>query len=137
MRTTAISKKRKTGAVIAVIYFDEGQSVFGDEGRLTLDNVARKFRVHPNLHFELRGFAGDYLDDVYNLRLSEQRADRVYDYLARKIVPTSVLSTEANGRSDITTQADPARQRLYRKVEIVLVEDDLDAPVEEHGLAEE
>lgn len=133
----AISTKRRTGAVIAVVYFDEGSSMLGDEGRMTLDNVARKFRVHPDLHFELRGFAGDHSDDVYNLRLSEQRADRVYDYLARKIVPTSVLSTEANGRSDVAPRTDGARLRSYRRVEIVLVRDEIDIPAEEHGLAQE
>lgn len=113
---------RKT-AVIAVVYFPMNESVIGDEGRITLDFVARQVRAHPNLRLELRGYALEYEDKVLNERLSEQRTQRVYDYLVRRIVPTSLIREMQYNVLD-RSDALPETQPKLRKVEIALVEDE-------------
>ena len=121
---SSMQRKKRASAVIAVIYFPYVGSLLSDEGKLTLDNVARMFRLHPNIHMELRGFAGDYSDEAYNQRLSEQRTERVFDYLARKIVPTSVIRSTIRGSADLTDFGDSVQHQLYRKVEISLIPED-------------
>lgn len=113
----------RKAAVIAVVYFPMNESVIGDEGRITLDFVARQVRAHPNLRLELRGYALEYNDRVLNERLSEQRTQRVYDYLVRRIVPTSLIRDMQFNALD-RSEALPEAQPKLRKVEIALVEDE-------------
>lgn len=113
----------RKAAVIAVVYFPMNGSVIGDEGRITLDFVARQVRAHPNLRLELRGYALEYNDRVLNERLSEQRTQRVYDYLVRRIVPSSLIRDMQFNALD-RSEALPEAQPKLRKVEIALVEDE-------------
>ncbi len=113
----------RKAAVIAVVYFPMNEAVISDEGRITLDLVARQVRAHPNLRLELRGYALEYDDVVLNERLSEQRTQRVYDYLVRRIVPSSLIrDMQYNALS--RAEAAPESVPKLRKVEIALVEDE-------------
>jgi len=119
----SVRRDRKASAVIGVVYFPFSDSYLTDEARSTLELIARKVRSHPNLRLELRGFADEFPDNVYSYRLGEQRAERVYDYLARKIIPSTCLSSISYGNQKIQPDASRQEKRLYRRVEIALVEE--------------
>jgi outer membrane protein OmpA-like peptidoglycan-associated protein len=87
--------------------------------RSVLDNAAAQFAAGQTC-MSVGGHADRSGSDVYNLGLSQRRADKVKAHLAATGVPVNAIITEAFGESRprIDTE-DGAREAINRRVEIM------------------
>ncbi|KKD58016.1 hypothetical protein RN22_23355 [Grimontia sp. AD028] len=79
------------------IQFRTNSSEIEPHFRLQLDEVAALMRQQPDVQWDLEGHADVRGDEEYNLKLSQQRVQAVYDYLVEQGVAPSQLAQTAFG----------------------------------------
>jgi OmpA-OmpF porin, OOP family len=83
--------------------------------RPILDEVATDLKAHPRLKVEVQGHTDSRGADLYNMELSQRRADSVRDYLIAQGVSPSQLVSKGYGEttpiSDNTTDTGRANNR--------------------------
>jgi len=109
--------------------FDFNASTVKSQFRRVLDDVAQTLATYQSTLIDIGGYTDSVGTDPVNLRLSEQRAAAVADYLARLGVGRARIATRGYGKAmPIASNADEAGRAQNRRVEIhvsPVVEDDL------------
>ncbi len=102
-----------------VVYFGTNKSVPLTKYTKDLDEVVTIMNEHSDVSVNVEGYADSQGNDAYNMKLSEKRADYVFNYLVKKGVAKERLVKksfgEANPVGDNTT---PAGRDQNRRVEI-------------------
>lgn len=83
--------------VVENIYYDYDKWDIRPDAAIELDKVARLFIDNPELSFELSSHTDSRATDVYNLVLSEARANSAVDYLIRKGVDQERITARGYG----------------------------------------
>ncbi len=84
----------------------------------SLKVAAQAIRTHPNAEINIEGHADDSGDDTANMRLSAERAAKVFTYLVeRESIPAYRLSMIGYGRLRPIDERDPQQNR---RVEIII-----------------
>ncbi len=87
-----------------------------------LENLFNKFQQQPVRRIEIKGFADNLGDAMYNLRLSERRAQEVKDELVRRGVPAEQIFCFGLGANQPLQSNDtPAGRMMNRRVEVNLI----------------
>ncbi len=81
------------------IFFETGKWALIESSKVELDRVAELLQQHGNLHVEVGGHTDNVGNDADNQRLSQQRAQTVYDYLVQRGVAANRLSYKGYGES--------------------------------------
>ena len=103
------------------ILFDVGKSDLKIGSRRTLDRVAEFLLEYPERQIEIEGHTDSSGSDVYNQRLSEQRAQSVARYLSTRGVSQRRIRSRGFGESQpVASNASHAGRQQNRRVEIVL-----------------
>lgn len=110
------------GIIGASLNFAPGSTALGDEDTAKLDQVAEIFAEHPSLRAIVEGHTDDGGGSLGNLRLSEERAQSVVDYLVGQGVDPDRLSTIGFGEerpiaSNNTTSGRAQNRRIEFQVE--------------------
>jgi outer membrane protein OmpA-like peptidoglycan-associated protein len=101
------------------ISFDFGRADIKPAFRPSLDKLGRLLMKYDRTVVHVIGHTDSVGSDEFNQRLSEQRAQRVADYLAGYGVPPQRLRTEGRGeREPRDSNATEAGRQLNRRVEI-------------------
>jgi outer membrane protein OmpA-like peptidoglycan-associated protein len=101
------------------ILFDSGKSTLQPGAYDRLAQLARTLNNYPKSHVKITGHTDNQGDDDYNLRLSEERADRVRDALIHEGVAASRLSAYGMGEArPLASNATEAGRQQNRRVEI-------------------
>jgi outer membrane protein OmpA-like peptidoglycan-associated protein len=101
------------------ILFDTDSSALRSASRTTLSELAQNFRQYPDNRITVEGHTDSTGTDVYNQRLSEQRAANVADNLIDQGVSAGAVTVYGFGESRPKTTNDTAEGRqLNRRVEI-------------------
>ncbi len=79
------------------VQFEKSQAIMLPEAYPELDNMAQMLLKYPNKTVQINGHTDKIGDAAANLRLSEQRARAVGDYLITKGVVTSRIQTKGYG----------------------------------------
>jgi outer membrane protein OmpA-like peptidoglycan-associated protein len=86
--------------VMGTIYFDTNKASLQKRSHALLDEVAAVLLSHPELtQIEIQGHTDDQGDDKFNARLSSRRAKEVQEYLIKKGVDPSRLSSTGYGEA--------------------------------------
>ncbi|HKF68134.1 MAG TPA: OmpA family protein, partial [Vicinamibacterales bacterium] len=89
--------------------------------REKLARVSGILLSHPELKVQVEGHTDSVGDDVYNQRLSENRADSVRSYIVAQGITSSSVTTKGFGRSQPIASNDTAAGRQQnRRVELVV-----------------
>jgi outer membrane protein OmpA-like peptidoglycan-associated protein len=106
---------------ISDVLFDFNKYTLKPGAREKMAKVSGILLAYPGLKIQLEGHTDSIGSDEYNMKLSQQRADAVRDYLAGQGVPASTLTAAGLGKSDPVASNDtaPGRQR-NRRVEMVV-----------------
>ena len=88
------------GPVTASVHFDFDRSVLRSGETPKLDELTATFRGRSYVRVDAVGHADRIGPDLYNLRLSEQRAQSVRAYLVGKGVDAGSIHTEAKGERE-------------------------------------
>lgn len=120
-RCTDCPKVVKT-VILEGVNFDFDKSTLRPDARNILDDDVRmlknsRYKVSIEGHCDIRG------SDAYNMKLSQRRADSVYNYLLKRGIPAKRMDTVAYGRSrpllPNTTEANMAKNR---RVELKIIQ---------------
>lgn len=93
--------KEIPGAAEVAIFFKIGKSVISEEGMVNVKLMAKTMKANPSLRYKVAGFADKATGSVsLNQKLSEKRAQAVYDALVAEGVSESQLEKVAMGGTD-------------------------------------
>ncbi len=83
------------------IYYDLNKFFIRPDAARELDHVLAILKEYPQMQIELRSHTDARATDMYNMRLSENRARAALDYLVSRGVPASRLVAKGYGESEI------------------------------------
>jgi outer membrane protein OmpA-like peptidoglycan-associated protein len=114
----------EAGEIVALrnIFFDFDKSNLKDDSSPELNRVVKFLQETPNIVIEIGGHTDSRGSDTYNMRLSENRAKAVHDYLVRNGISDNRVSYKAFGKTKpiATNDTDEGRQE-NRRVEFLVV----------------
>ena len=98
------------------VFFDSGKATLRRESYTELDELYDYMKFKKNLKIEIAGHTDDIGDDAFNLKLSQQRAESVKNYLVKKGISANRIIAKGYGETqpvaDNTT--DEGRQKNRR-----------------------
>ncbi|MGB1040684.1 MAG: OmpA family protein, partial [Flavobacteriales bacterium] len=110
--------KRVLAQAMEGLFFKTGSSVIQRQSYSVLDNVAQIMIANPDYKLSIEGHTDNTGNEAKNLKLSQSRAAAAKDYLIRKGVSASRLTSQGYGitnpRADNSTSAG---RKLNRRVE--------------------
>jgi OOP family OmpA-OmpF porin len=101
------------------ITFDFDKHELSPKAKMNLDENLQRLSRQPDLPIVIKGYTDSTGPEEYNQKLSERRAQAVYDYLASKGVSGERMKTLGYGESHPVTDNSTAQGRaLNRRAEI-------------------
>lgn len=108
--------------VLRNIFFNSGKSELLRESDTELDRLYQILRDHPTLKVEISGHTDNVGSQDYNLKLSENRAKAVVDYLTAKGIPSNQLTYKGYAYSQpIAPNNNDENRALNRRVEFKIL----------------
>lgn len=105
----------------AIIGFDEGKMVLGDKENQMIQDMAYYAKHNPNSSIEVSGHTDSYGRYEYNMKLSEERAQRAAELIISAGAPGDQVHSIGYGKDRPMYRNDTKENRLKnRRVEIVL-----------------
>jgi len=106
---------------ISDVLFDFNKYTLKPGAREKMAKVSGILLAYPGLKIQVEGHTDSIGSDEYNLKLSEERADAVRDYLVGQAVPAATVTAVGLGKTDPVASNDTAagRQR-NRRVELIV-----------------
>jgi len=103
------------------VLFDTGSFTLKPGAREKLAKVSGILLAHPGLNMQIEGHTDSVGTDGFNVKLSEQRADSVKDFLGEQGVSLSSITAQGFGKAEPVATNDTAEGRQRnRRVEIVV-----------------
>lgn len=104
------------------ILFDTGKSTIKAQSEKVLKDITAILKEYPNSRFTIDGYTDSVGSDASNLKLSDDRAASVKNYLTSNGIDSSRLSSKGYGEANpIDTNDTAAGRANNRRVEINLV----------------
>ncbi|MBB5280735.1 OmpA family protein [Pacificimonas flava] len=125
-RAAGVTVNREAGALLLTMpgasTFGVNEAVIGPGFRRTLDSIAQVLATYQQSYVDVIGHTDSSGADVYNMTLSQRRAESVANYFAAKGVRRVRLATLGRGELDPVASNDTeAGKALNRRVEIRIV----------------
>lgn len=111
------------GAAVTLpnLYFTQSTAVLLPTSRPTLNALAGMLRQQPTMRLEVAGHTDNVGDAALNLRLSEQRARVVRQYLIQQGIDSARLVAHGyGGTRPVADNRDPQQRPRNRRVEVVV-----------------
>ena len=109
--------------VINNLYFDFDKATLRPESKNELENAIRWLNANPNTVIEIGGHTDAKGSDAYNIRLSQNRAKSVYDYLVQHGINPARLQAHGYGeRMPIATNSTDIGRQFNRRVEFKILQ---------------
>lgn len=103
------------------VNFDLNKATLTPKAKANLDRLVPVFNEYPDTNINIYGYTDSTGADDYNLKLSEQRATAVKQYLATKGISSARITTSGLGEADpIADNATKDGQALNRRVEFAI-----------------
>ena len=103
------------------VLFDTGSFTLKPGAREKLAKVSGILLAHPGLMMQIEGHTDSVGGDAFNVKLSEQRADSVKDFLGEQGVSLSSITAQGFGKGEpVATNDTPEGRQRNRRVEIVV-----------------
>jgi OOP family OmpA-OmpF porin len=97
------------------VFFDSGKATLRRESFIELDELYDYMKLKKNLKIEIAGHTDDIGDDAFNLKLSQQRAETVKNYLVKKGISANRIVAKGYGETqpvaDNTTEEGRQKNR--------------------------
>ncbi|RPH54783.1 MAG: OmpA family protein [Acidobacteria bacterium] len=105
--------------VLEGVNFETNKATLLEGAANILDRVAESLIAHPEVNVEVGGHTDSDGSVSYNLKLSQQRANTVRDYLAKIGVPAAQLTAKGYGEAQpIADNKTPEGKATNRRVEL-------------------
>lgn len=104
--------------VLNNVFFDTGSSNLSQESHGELERLANIFLVYPGLVIEVSGHTDNLGNRMYNIQLSQQRAEAVRQYLIKLgVQPSQVVAKGYGPDRPCDSNATEAGRKKNRRVE--------------------
>ncbi|HET9234750.1 MAG TPA: OmpA family protein, partial [Candidatus Eisenbacteria bacterium] len=118
---TIRQEARGTIMSLSDILFDFGKANLRHEAQLNLAKVSVILQQYPEMQISVEGHTDNVGSEEYNLKLSEQRAKSVYDFLIHEGVAQARLETKGLGMAQPVAPNETAEGRQKnRRVDLVI-----------------
>ncbi len=108
--------------VLRNIYFDYDKATLRPESIEELERTVRFLEENPTLRVEISGHTDSDGSDIYNLRLSQARAQAVVDYLVSRGINPSRLVAKGYGETQpIAPNDTPENKQKNRRTELKIL----------------
>jgi len=103
------------------VLFATGKYDLRPEAQVVLAKLSGIILSHPGLSLAMEGYTDTVGGDDFNLKLSQQRADTVREYLASQGLPNNTMKSVGFGKADpVADNESSAGRQKNRRVEIVV-----------------
>jgi len=103
------------------VLFDTGKYTLKPDAKVALAKVAVILQLYPGLTVQVEGYTDSVGGDDYNMKLSQNRANTVHDYLIQNGVPTANVTAQGFGKADpVADNSTPAGRTQNRRVNLVV-----------------
>lgn len=103
------------------VSFNSGSYHLKVEAQIKLAKIAGILVTYPGLKVQVEGYTDNVGSAPYNLKLSQQRADSVMQFLAAQGVPSANLTSKGYGESDpVASNNTSAGRAKNRRVQLVV-----------------
>ena len=103
------------------VLFNSGSDRFQDSSYRALDSLAARLLAHPEWRLTIEGYTDNSGDPGKNMRLSQDRAGAIRNYLLTKSIPAQRLSAVGHGADKpVADNRTPAGRAANRRVELKL-----------------
>lgn len=115
-------REGETAVVLQGVTFETGSAQLTSTARAILSRVAESLRANPEVRIEISGHTDATGSLSTNLRLSQERAEAVRDYLVLRGVWADRLEARGRGpESPIASNATPEGRAMNRRVELRII----------------
>lgn len=109
--------------ILEGVNFDFNKSNLKPGAKTILDDDIRMLKSNSRLEVSVEGHTDVRGTDAYNMKLSQRRADSVYNYLLQRGVAAKRMDTVAYGRSQpLVPNTSEANMYKNRRVEIKIIQ---------------
>jgi outer membrane protein OmpA-like peptidoglycan-associated protein len=106
---------------MADVLFETNRYALSQDAQLKLAKLSGIIQAHPGLNLAIEGYTDTTGTPDYNLRLSQQRADAVRDFLVSQGLSGDTITSKGLGQADpVADNSTAAGRKLNRRVEIIL-----------------
>jgi outer membrane protein OmpA-like peptidoglycan-associated protein len=111
------------------VLFETASARLTSAARERLARVSGVLAAQPDLHIAIEGHTDSVGDDERNQRLSERRAQEVFEYIVQQKIPPSSMDVAAFGETrPIAPNDTPAGRQQNRRVELVVSGESIGTP---------
>lgn len=106
------------------IYYDLDKADIRPDAALELDKLVQLLKDNPGLRIELGSHTDARASDIYNLRLSQRRADAAINYIVNKGISGERLEARGYGESELIIEnaKTEAEHQQNRRTEFKVIE---------------
>jgi outer membrane protein OmpA-like peptidoglycan-associated protein len=116
---------RGTILSLSDILFDTGKAALRTEARINLAKVSVVLQQFPEMRIRIEGHTDNVGSEEFNMKLSQARAQTVFDFLVEQDVDGNRMMTEGFGLSQPVAPNDtPEGRQQNRRVDLVIAEED-------------
>ncbi len=91
------------------------------EAQIALAKLSGIILSHPGLNLAVEGYTDSTGSDEFNMKLSQQRADTVRDYLIQQGLPANTVAATGFGKANpVADNTTAAGRQMNRRVEIIV-----------------
>jgi outer membrane protein OmpA-like peptidoglycan-associated protein/tetratricopeptide (TPR) repeat protein len=101
--------------ILKNIFFETGSYTLKKESVAELNKLAQFMKDNPDLKIEISGHTDNVGSDEYNLKLSQNRAKSVTDYLTNKSIDLSRIDYKGYGKTQPLTTNDTEEGRAQNR----------------------
>jgi outer membrane protein OmpA-like peptidoglycan-associated protein len=106
---------------MADVLFESGKYELSVEAQLKLAKLSGIIQAHPGLNLAIEGYTDNTGSPDFNLKLSQQRADAVRQFLITQGLSPDTITSKGLGQSDpVADNSTAAGRQQNRRVEIIV-----------------
>ena len=121
------AKQTDRGAVITLgnILFEFDKSALLPGGFFAIDKLSDFLKKYPSRNLSIEGHTDSRGSDMYNLGLSQQRANSVFSALMQRGVESSRMTQKGHGKQyPVASNETKAGRQQNRRVEVIILNED-------------
>ena len=106
---------------MADVLFETGKYALSQDAQLKLAKLSGIIQAHPGLNLAIEGHTDTTGTPDFNMKLSQQRADSVRDFLSKQGLSPETITAKGMGQdSPVADNSTAAGRKLNRRVEIIV-----------------
>ena len=106
---------------MADVLFETGKYALSQDAQLKLAKLSGIIQAHPGLNLAIEGHTDTTGTSEFNMKLSQQRADTVREFLISQGLSPDIITAEGMGEADpVADNGTAAGRKQNRRVEIIV-----------------